>query len=116
MESHSEHRMNFQPNLRAKTLVIDDDTTSPVNLGPTQTRVLIDTTSTVTINLPSVAEASGRVYTFEPIGSTVPDISIADEDGSMDWSGPYALDAATERIALYSNGISWWEWGATYYS
>lgn len=116
MDSHLEHKMGFQPNLRAKTLIIDDDTTSPVRLSPTQTRVIVETTNAVTIYLPSASEAAGRIYTIEPINSTMtPAITIDEEDGATGFSN-VSLNGATERAAFYSNGISWWEWSTTYYS
>lgn len=65
-----------------------------------------DTSSAaVTVTLPSVAEAAGRIYTVA-CRSASNAITLQDQDDSEAWTD-LTLDAVGDKVALYSDGLAW---------
>ena len=60
----------------------------------------------VTITLPSVSEAKGRIYTIMAKDVTNA-ITVQDKDDSEDWDGDFTLDTLNDKLCLYSDGLSW---------
>ena len=94
------------------------DHASPTNVTATdtlevyETLVLCDTTDgAITLTLPNVSEAIGKVYSIklETDGGT--DVTIQDGDESKYWEADITLDDAGDGVLLYSDGQSWWPIG-----
>lgn len=63
----------------------------------------------ITITLPSVAEAKGRIYSIlarDADGTN--DITITDNGSDSEcWTSDIVLDADCERLLIYSDGLAW---------
>jgi len=62
----------------------------------------------ITVTLPPVAEAKGRVYsilarTADPVNT----VTIADKDDSEGWGGDYIFVADGHSVIMYSDGLKW---------
>lgn len=63
----------------------------------------------ITITLPPVAEAKGRIYTIISRGATAGNtVTVADMDDSECWVGDIVMDGPCDRLCLYSDGLAWW--------
>ena len=80
-----------------------------VSLGVNDQVVRASTTGTAfTITLPNVVEAKGRIYTIYMVArSATDDITIQDLGADTGLSD-ITLNAADERVALYSDGYHWY--------
>lgn len=79
-------------------------------LAAYQQFVEIDTTlGIMTLYLPPVAEAEGRLYSITEI-TGANDITIAEHSSgeSHDFTAPGTLSDADDRVLLYSDGKRWW--------
>ena len=61
----------------------------------------------VTITLPNVEEAKGRIFTIQLITDGGFDVVIQDQDESRSWTD-LTLDTALDYAVLYSDGRKWW--------
>lgn len=62
----------------------------------------------ITVTLPSVTEARGRMYSVHLLTRGDDEVvTLADQDDSLDWGGDYTIDAASDSILLYSDGFRW---------
>ena len=62
----------------------------------------------ITITLPPVAEARGRIYTIiARAASGTNTITIQDKDDSECWMGDIVLNGKCDGVALYSDGLTW---------
>ena len=62
----------------------------------------------ITVTLPPVAEAKGRIYSIiarDADGTNF--ITVQDKDDSECWAGDISLDGKCDRIVLYSDGLAW---------
>jgi len=72
--------------------------------------VLIDTDTndgTFTLTLPPVGEAAGKFYSITVIDANGA-VTIQDQDDSIAWSNISTLDADTDGVVLFSDGLRWW--------
>lgn len=80
-------------------------------LDITQRVVVVDTLdSDITVTLPSVGEAIGKVFTFHAptAGTDTQAVTLEDKDNdSVAWGGDFALDADDDIIVLFSDGRIW---------
>ena len=60
----------------------------------------------MTITLPSVSEAKGRVFTFW-LKTDGGNVTLQDQDESLLWGGDYSFTAADDHLSLMSDGIHW---------
>ncbi len=73
-----------------------------------ETSVRCDTTSNViSISLPNVSEAIGKIYVVTLAVDGGNDLTITDQDESYDWEGDYTLNDALENKTFYSDGYKW---------
>lgn len=64
--------------------------------------------ASITITLPSVAEAKGKLFSILAMAATpVLTVTVADGDDSEDWGGDYTFVAAGHSGLFYSDGIKW---------
>lgn len=62
----------------------------------------------ITVTLPPVAEARGRVYSIIARNAdAVNTITIADKDDSECWPGDFTLNGKCDRLLAYSDGFAW---------
>jgi len=61
----------------------------------------------VTLTLPPVNEAYGRIYTIRLLTDGGFDVVIQDQDESVAWTD-LTLDTASDFAVLYSDGRKWW--------
>jgi hypothetical protein len=66
------------------------------------------TDTSLTLTLPPVAEAKGRIYTVICRGSG--DVTIEDKDDSECWGGDITLTNKCEAALFYSDGLTWLAW------
>lgn len=69
------------------------------------------TTGNITVTLPPVHKAVGKIYTVHTptIGTDTNTCTLEDDNNdSVDWNGDYTLDADNDRISLFSDGRCWW--------
>lgn len=69
------------------------------------------TTGNITITLPAVGEAIGKLFSIHAptIGTDTNTITLEDKNNdSIDWGGDYTLAADNDRILLFSDGRVWW--------
>ena len=67
-----------------------------------------DTTDgAMTVYLPPVAQAMGKLYSIALI-TDGGDLTIADLDDSRNWEGDYTLNDAGEHKLFYSDGEKWY--------
>ena len=67
-----------------------------------------DTTSNaITVTLPPVVEAKGKIYSIALITDGGNDVTIQDQDDSRNWDGDYTLADANDEYVLFSNGRKW---------
>lgn len=62
-----------------------------------------------TLTLPPVSQAKGLIFT---ISATIADsaaLTVEDYNDDSDVWTDLTLDADNDRVALYSDGIQWWE-------
>ena len=96
------------PNIRKITQAADE---TAYTIAVDDQVVHVTTTAdegNITLTLPSVAMAAGKIYTIMLI--TLGDdevISIVDNDDSVDWSDITDMDAANDSVCLYSDGYKW---------
>lgn len=95
-----------------------DDVAETLSVSDYVTRVSNDINDasdggTITITLPNVVEAMGRIYSIFAVAianagagaaGTVVVTSDGDDDG---FEGDYTLTAADDRVVLYSDGFAW---------
>jgi hypothetical protein len=63
----------------------------------------------ITITLPAVAEAKGRIYSIIARNAdAVNTITVQDRDDSECWLGDVTLNGKCDRLLLYSDGLSWY--------
>ena len=61
----------------------------------------------VTITLPNVEEAAGKIYSISLITDGGFDVVVQDQDESRDWEGDFTMDTALDYVLLYSDGRKW---------
>ena len=84
-------------------------TAAAVTLTVNQQTVECDTTSNaITVTLPDVNEAYGRIFTVALITDGGNDVTIQDQDESRNWDGDYTLADADDEYVFYSNGRKWY--------
>ncbi len=67
-----------------------------------------DHTGDITITLPNVTEACGKVYSIlARDADNVNEVTIEDQNDSEYWGGDYVLNAPGEYIMLMSDGLKW---------
>ena len=82
--------------------------TASATLGVNDQVCDVDTTDgAVTITLPNVEEAAGRIYSIFLITDGGNDVTIQDQDESRDWEGDFTLADADDGYVLYSDGRKW---------
>jgi len=72
--------------------------------------VLVDTDTvdgTFTVTLPPVTEAAGKFYSITVIDANGA-VTIQDQDDSIAWNNISTLDADTDGVVLFSDGLRWW--------
>lgn len=68
---------------------------------------------TITINLPNVVDATGRIYSIlaTDIANTgsgdAGDVVVTSQGDDSNFEGDYTLTASGDRVVLYSDGFSW---------
>ena len=68
-----------------------------------------DTTdNAITITLPNVDKAKGKIYSILLVTDGGNDVTIQDNDESKNWEGDFTLADAGDAYVLYSNGRKWW--------
>jgi DNA-binding beta-propeller fold protein YncE len=83
--------------------------TADVNLDACDQVVECDTTSAaITVTLPPVHEAQGKIYTIALVTDGGSNVTIADRNDSYNWDGDYTLGDADDAYILYSNGRQWY--------
>lgn len=82
--------------------------TASYEMKPYEHRVLVDSTSgAITITLPPVTEAAGKLYSIICI-TYVNAVTIADNDDSYSWADEAtSIAAAGDGALYYSDGFSW---------
>lgn len=76
-------------------------------LGVHDRVVVVDSTEgAVTVTLPNVAEAAGKIFTISAPTAGTNNVVIADGGVSMNWSN-ITLSTNNHKRALYSDGITW---------
>ena len=88
-----------------KTAFISEDATLDVN---DQVVDVDSSEDAVTITLPFVGDAVGRIYFITAAAGNTNTVTVEDNDESVQWGGDYSLDAANNSIALMSDGRKWW--------
>lgn len=68
-----------------------------------------NTETALTLTLPPVAEAKGRIYTIVARGSGT--VTVTDKDDSECWSGDFVLTSKCDAAVLYSDGLCWFVFG-----
>ena len=61
----------------------------------------------VTVTLPNVCEAKGKIYTIVLVTDGGFDVVIQDQDESKNWTD-LTLDTVLDYAVLYSDGRKWW--------
>lgn len=88
------------------------DPTANYTMSPKDYRVRPSNASGggITITLPPVAEAKGRLYSIlVRDADTFNTVTIADNnDDSERWGGDIALNSPGDRMVLYSDGLAWY--------
>lgn len=93
---------------------IDLDGTANITLKVYQTVVeIVVAAETITVTLPSVAEAYGQIYTIFVNITNGGTVTVQDQDESYEWSN-IVLNADNEHVALYSNSRRWCEFETGY--
>jgi len=68
---------------------------------------------TITINLPNVVDATGRIYSILATAiandgdGDAGDVVVTSQGDDSNFEGDYTLTAAGDRVVLYSDGFSW---------
>ena len=64
--------------------------------------------ASMTLTLPTVAEAKGKWYSIILVDTTGGHVcTVTDQGDSEDWKGSIVLPAAKDRLLLYSDGRAW---------
>ncbi len=93
---------------------VDLDGTANVELKVYQTTVMITVAAqSITLTLPSVAEAYGQLYSIFVNITNGGDVTVQDQDESYEWTD-IALNADNEHVVLYSDGRRWCEFETGY--
>lgn len=70
------------------------------------------TTGAITITLPPVAEAKGRMYSIlARDADATNDVTITDNDDTEYWVQDIVLDGPGQRVLLFSDGMVWHPFG-----
>ncbi len=64
-----------------------------------------NTSTTLTLTLPPVAEAKGRFYSIIARGAGA--VTVEDQDDSECWLGDMTLGSKCDGCLLYSDGLAW---------
>jgi hypothetical protein len=62
-----------------------------------------------TITLPPVAKAAGLIITISATIADTAALTVQDYNDDSDVWADLTLDADNDRVALYSDGIQWWQ-------
>ncbi len=82
--------------------------TSPAVLDTNDFAFTAGTYASITITLPAVAEAKGKIYSILAMAATpVLTVTVADGDDSEEWGGDHVFVAAGHSGLFYSDGIKW---------
>lgn len=76
-----------------------------------QQDVVIDSTlGTLTVYLPDVSEAKGKVYAVTATVGGTKTVTVAERSSgnSLDWPGNSSLNADKDRALYFSDGRQWW--------
>jgi len=66
------------------------------------------TSGAITITLPPVAEAKGRLYSIICRNAdAVNTVTIQDKDDSECWPGDITMNGKCDAVLLYSDGLAW---------
>lgn len=68
------------------------------------------TEEALTLTLPPVAEAKGRIYTVIARGSGT--VTIKDKEDSECWGGDITLSDKCDAALFYSDGLAWLAWSS----
>ena len=70
----------------------------------------------ITVTLPSVSEARGKIFTIQIIDSDTGDVYIDDKGDDPLWPTSTDVDLTTQNdfIIVFSNGRHWYELASTY--
>ena len=70
----------------------------------------------ITVTLPSVSEARGKIFTIQIIDSDTGDVYIDDAGDDPLWPTSTDVDLTTQNdfIIVFSNGRHWYELASTY--
>lgn len=73
--------------------------------------ILIETASSyaMTITLPSVANAAGRIYTLRLITSASTENAVVQDDGDDAAFSDLSTTTAGDTLVLYSDGYKWYQ-------
>lgn len=72
--------------------------------------VLVDETNATTLTLPTVADASGKIFVIKAIGNLAGSSVTLDGEGSEEVDGSATntdMDAQHDSIIIYSDGSQW---------
>lgn len=107
--------MSYDKQFHDRLRALDNVLVLPANSSNTamnanQRRVMatLDADDAVTLTLPDVTEAKDKIYSIYANITTGGALTLQDNDESLDWGGDYTLDADTDAICLYSDGLKWW--------
>jgi len=96
-------RQTYDQQVRSKFLRVDENAT----LGVHDRVVIADSTEgAVTVTLPNVGEAAGKIFTVTAPAGNTNNVVIAHGGESLNWSN-ITLNAANAKAALYSDGVTW---------
>lgn len=98
-------RQAYQNQVRGKYRKIDN--ANAALAVSDQVVIVASDSSAVTVTLPQVDEAAGRIYSIQAPDGGDNTVTVQDNDESMNWSD-LSLDFAADRVLLYSDGLSWW--------
>ena len=96
-------RTTYDQQVRAKFRSV----TANATLGVHDRVVFVDSTAgAVTVTLPDVGEAAGKVFTITCPSAGTNNVVITDGAVSTNWSN-ITLSTNNHKRALYSDGVSW---------
>jgi hypothetical protein len=71
-----------------------------------------DASGPITITLPPVEQAAGRIYTIVAREADVnAAILVQDKDDSECWEGDQVMNGDCDALICYSDGLMWFVWG-----
>ncbi len=80
-------------------------------LAAYQQDVIVDSTlGTLTVYLPDVSEAKGKIYSVTATTGGTKTVTVSEKasGNSLDWPGDSTLNADNDRGLYFSDGQKWW--------